>query len=187
MFITYERTGSSLRIGCGYQQPQGKAKIIEEPKSKKQKKTEDVAKALLRVSKGMCFSEPDSVPAVRSEASPIVAVPTPELEKASSESPVLVHVLTPPSSPLTIPSSHANRPNSPPPSPIPFTKTPPSPKSIPSPSPSSNLISDQAADDHAMYIPPIQTLSPPQTYISISQPPPHANYKSVPSTSLNNH
>src|SRR4051812_10690282 len=177
MFITYERTGSSLRIGCGYQQPQGKAKIIEEPKSKKQKKTEDVAKALLRVSKGMCFSEPDSVPAVRSEASPIVAVPTPEPEKASSESPVFVHVLTPPSSPMTIPSSHANKPNS----------TPPSPQSIPSPSPSTNLVSDQAADDHVLNIPLIQTLFPPHTNISISQPPPHANYKSVPSTTLNNH
>src|SRR4051812_36567416 len=136
----------------------GKAKIIEEPKSKKQKKTEDVAKALLRGSKGICFSESDSVPVVRSETSPIVAAPTPEPEKATSESPVFVHVLTPPSSPLTIPS----------------------------PSPSTNLVSEQAADDHVMYIPPIQTLFPPQTNISISQPPPHANYKSVPSTSLNN-
>src|SRR3954466_9511972 len=165
----------------------GKAKIVQEPKNKKQKKTEDVAKALLRVSKGICFSEPDSVPAVRSEASPIVAVPTPEPEKASSESPVLVHVLTPPSSPLTIPSSHANRPNSPPPSPIPFTKTPPSPQSIPSPSPSTNLVSDQAADDHVLNIPPIQTLFPPHSNISISQPPPHANFESFPSTTLNNH
>src|SRR4051812_4146375 len=83
----------------------GKAKIIEEPKSKKQKKTEDVAKAFLRGSKGICISEPDSVPAVRSEVAPIEVVPTPEPEKATSESPVFVHVLTPPSSPITIPSS----------------------------------------------------------------------------------
>src|SRR3954465_5262638 len=164
----------------------GKAKVVVEPKSKKQKKTEDVVKALLRVSKGICFSEPESVPVVHSEVAPIEVTPTPEPEKASSESPVFVHVLTPPSSPITIPSSHANKPNSPPPSPIPFTNTPPSPQSIPSPSPSTNLVSDQAADDHVLYIPPIQTLFPPQTNISISQPPPHANYKSVPSTSLNN-
>src|SRR3954463_3651337 len=84
----------------------GKAKIIEEPKSKKQKKTEDVAKAFLRGSKGICISELDSVPAVRSEVAPIEVVPTPEPEKATSESPVFVHVLTPPSSPITIPSSH---------------------------------------------------------------------------------
>src|SRR3954471_17069203 len=77
---------------------------------------------------------------------------------------------------MTIPSSHANKPNS----------TPPSPQSIPSPSPSTNLVSDQAADDHVLIIPLIQTLFPPHTNISISQPPPHANYKSVPSTSLNN-
>src|SRR4051812_6048435 len=164
----------------------GKAKIIEEPKSKKQKKTEDVAKALLRGSKGICFSEPDSVPVVRSEASPIEAVPTPEPEKASSESPVFVHVLTPPSSPITIPSSPTNKPNSPPPSPIPDVSIPPSPKSIPSPSPSTNPVSDQAADDHVLNIPPIQTLFSPHSNISISQPPPHANFKYVSSTSLNN-
>src|SRR3954462_1358966 len=158
----------------------GKAKMVEEPKSKKQKKTEDVTKALLRGSKGICFSEPDSVPVVHSEVAPIEAVPTPEPEKATSESPVFVHVLTPPSSPITIPSSHANKPNSPPPSPIPDA-------SIPSPSPSTNLVSDQAADDHVLNIPPIQTLFPPHTNISISQPPPHANYKYVPSTTLNNH
>src|SRR3954469_22270812 len=154
----------------------GKAKVVVEPKSKKQKKTEDVAKALLRGSKGICFSEPESAPVVHSEVAPIEVTPTPEPEKASSESPVFVHVLTPPSSPMTIPSSHANKPNS----------TPPSPQSIPSPSPSTNLVSDQAADDHVLIIPPIQTLFPPHTNISISQPPPHANYKSVPSTSLNN-
>src|SRR4051812_27276996 len=164
----------------------GKAKIVEEPKSKKQKKTEDVAKALLRGSKGICFSEPDSVPVVRSEVAPIEVTPTPEPEKAISESPVFVHVLTPPSSPITIPSSHANKPNSPPPSPIPFTKTPPSPQSIPSPSPSTNPVSDQAADDHVLNIPPIQTLFSPHSNISISQPPPHANFKYVSSTSLNN-
>src|SRR4051812_7000697 len=130
----------------------GKAKFVVEPKSKKQKKTEDVAKALLRGSKGICFSEPESVPVVHSEVAPIEVIPTPEPEKASSESPVFVHVLTPPSSP----------------------------------SPSTNLVSDQAADDHVLIIPPIQTLLPPHTNISISQPPPHANYKSVPSTSLNN-
>src|SRR3954463_7382344 len=158
----------------------GKAKIVVEPKSKKQKKTEDVAKALLRGSKGICFSEPDSVPVVRSEVAPIEVVPTPEPEKATSESPVFVHVLTPPSSPITIPSSHANKPNSPPPSPIPDA-------SIPSSSPSTNLVSDQAADDHVLNIPPIQTLFPPHTNISISQPPPHANYESFPSTTLNNH
>src|SRR4051812_1410033 len=165
----------------------GKAKIVEEPKSKKLKKTEDVAKALLRGSKGICFSEPKTVPVVRSEVTPIEVVPTPEPEKASSESPVVVHILTPPSSPITIPSSHANKSNSPPPSPIPFTKTPPSPQSIPSPSPSTNLVSDQAAEDHVLYIPPIQTLFPPHSNISISQPPPHANFKPIPSTSLNNH
>src|SRR3954463_9025240 len=103
----------------------GKAKIIEEPKSKKQKKTEDVAKALLRGSKGICISEPISVPVVRSEVTPIEVVPTPEPEKASSESPVVVHILTPPSSPINIPSSHENISNSLPPSPFPFTKTPP--------------------------------------------------------------
>src|SRR4051812_40781888 len=128
----------------------GKAKIIEEPKSKKQKKTEDVAKALLRGSKGICISEHNSVPAVCSEAAPIAVVPTPEPEKATPESPVFVHVLTPPSSPVTIPSS-------------PPTINP------------------------VLNIPPIQTLFPPQTNISISQPPPHANFESFPSTTLNNH
>src|SRR4051812_17850717 len=151
----------------------GKAKIIEEPKSKKQKKTEDVAKAFLRGSKGICISEPDSVPAVRSEVAPIEVVPTPEPEKATPESPIIVRVLTPP-------SSHATKPNSPPLSPIPDA-------SIPSPSPSTNLVSDQAADDHVLDIPPIHTLFPPHTNISISQPPPHANYESFPSTTLNNH
>src|SRR3954466_4980773 len=165
----------------------GKAKIIEEPKSKKLKKTEDVTKALLSGSKGICISEPNSVPVARSEVAPIEVTPTPEPEKATSESPVFVRVLTPPSSPITIPSSHANKPNSPPPSPIPFTKTPPSPQSIPSPSPSTNLVSDQAADDHVLNIPPIQTLFPPHSNISISQPPPHANFESFPSTTLNNH
>src|SRR3954465_6514692 len=164
----------------------GKAKIVEEPKSKKLKKTEDVAKALLRGSKGICFSEPKTVPVVRSEVTPIEVVPTPEPEKASSESPVVVHILTPPSSPLTIPSSHTDKSNSLPPSPFPFTKSPPSSQSIPSPSPSTNLVSDQAVDDHVLNIPPIQTLFPPQTNISISQPPPHANYNHVPSTSQNN-
>src|SRR4051812_2170925 len=128
----------------------GKAKIIEEPKSEKQKKTENVAKALLRGSKGICISEHNSVPAVFSEAAPIAVVPTPEPEKATPESPVFVHVLTPPSSPLTIPSS-------------PPTINP------------------------VLNIPPIQTLFPPQTNISISQPPPHANFESFPSTTLNNH
>src|SRR3954466_15516668 len=83
----------------------GKAKIIEEPKSKKQKKTEDLAKALLRGSKGICISEHNSVPAVRSKVAPIEVVPSSGPEKASSESPVFVHVLTPPSSPITIPPS----------------------------------------------------------------------------------
>src|SRR3954471_11912422 len=133
----------------------GKAKIIEEPKSKKLKKTEDVTKALLSGSKGIRISEPVSVPDVCSEVTPVEVVPTPEPEKASSESPVFVRILTPP----------------------------PSPQSIPSPSPSTNLVSDQAADDHILNISPIQTLFPPQTNISFSQPPPHANYNPVPSTS----
>src|SRR3954463_3189602 len=58
----------------------GKAKFVVEPKSKKQKKTEDVAKALLRGSKGICFSEPESVPVVHSEVAPIEVTPTPEPE-----------------------------------------------------------------------------------------------------------
>src|SRR3954469_14203111 len=129
----------------------GKAKIIEEPKSKKKKKkTEYVAKALLRGSKGICISEHNSVPVVCSEAAPIAVVPTPEPEKATTESPIFVHVLTPPSSPITIPSS-------------PPTINP------------------------VLNIPPIQTLFPPQTNISFSQPPPHANFESFPSTTLNNH
>src|SRR3954465_7838436 len=135
-------------------------------------KTEAVIQALQKTSKGICISEPDSTPAGISKVAPIAVALTPEPEKATPESPIIVRVLTPP-------SSHATKPNSPPLSPIPDA-------SIPSPSPSTNLVSDQAADDHVLIIPPIQTLFPPHTNISISQPPPHANYKSVPSTSLNN-
>jgi len=151
----------------------GKAKIVEESKSKKQKKTEAVIQALQKTSKGICISEPDSTPAGISKVAPIAVALTPEPEKATPESPIIVRVLTPP-------SSHATKPNSPPLSPIPDA-------SIPSPSPSTNLVSDQAADDHVLDIPPIQTLFPPHTNISISQPPPHANYESFPSTTLNNH
>src|SRR3954464_13520916 len=151
----------------------GKAKIVEESKSKKQKKTEAVIQALQKTSKGICISEPDSTHAGISKVAPIAVALTPEPEKATPESPIIVRVLTPP-------SSHATKPNSPPLSPIPDT-------SIPSPSPSTNLVSDQAADDHVLDIPPIQTLFPPHTNISISQPPPHANYESFPSTTLNNH
>src|SRR3954465_2119750 len=136
-------------------------------------KTEAVIQALQKTSKGICISEPDSTPAGISKVAPIAVALTPEPEKATPESPITVRVLTPP-------SSHATKPNSPPLSPIPDA-------SIPSPSPSTNLVSDQAANDHVLDIPPIQTLFPPHTNISISQPPPHANYESFPSTTLNNH
>src|SRR4051812_1130274 len=107
----------------------GKAKIIEEPKSKKQKKTEDVAKALLRGSKGICISEHNSVPTDCSKVAPIAVVPNPEPEKATPESPIAVRVLTPP-------SPHANKSISPPPSPIPDTF-------FLAPSPSTKLVSNQ--------------------------------------------
>src|SRR3954470_16873464 len=127
----------------------GKAKIVEESKSKKQKKTEAVIQALQKTSKGICISEPDSTPAGISKVAPIVVAPIPEPEKATSESPITVNVLTPPSSPITIPSS---------------------PPTI----------------NHVLDIPPLQTLFPPHTNISISQPPPHANYEHIPSISQNN-
>src|SRR3954469_444462 len=54
----------------------GKAKIVEESKSKKQKKTEAVIQALQKTSKGICISEPDSTPAGISKVAPIaVALP----------------------------------------------------------------------------------------------------------------
>src|SRR3954465_2848549 len=136
-------------------------------------KTEAVIQALQKTSKGICISEPDSTPAGISKVAPIAVALTPEPEKATPESPIIVRVLTPP-------SSHATKPNSPPLSPIPDA-------SIPSPSPSTNLVSDQAADDHVLDIPPLQTLFPPHTNISISQPPPHANFEPILSTSQNNH
>src|SRR3954467_11138764 len=82
----------------------GKEKLVEEPKNKKQKKTEAVIQALRKTSKGICISEPDSTPTGISEVAPIEVAPIPEPEKATSESPITVRVLTPPSSPVTFPS-----------------------------------------------------------------------------------
>src|SRR4051812_14320017 len=74
------------------------------------------------------ISEPDSIPALHSEVAPIAVALTPEPDKAPSESPIKVHVLTPPTSPLT-------KILTPPPSPIPDAP-------IPSPPPLTNLAFD---------------------------------------------
>ncbi|XP_058763375.1 uncharacterized protein LOC131636797 [Vicia villosa] len=143
----------------------GKEKIVEEQKNKKQKRLEAEFEAIQNMSKGIHLSEPASVSVLCSEFTPTDVAQSPEPEnqpeKAPSESPQHTNVLIPPSPPVT------------------KVLTPPL-------SPVTNPTSDQPLDSIILDIQSLQTVFPPQTNISISQPPPHANFKPISSPSQNN-
>ncbi|XP_058775779.1 pectinesterase inhibitor 10-like [Vicia villosa] len=128
------------------------------------------------MSKGIHISEPVSVHVLRSEDTPTEVAQSPEPENqpetAPPESPQPTKVLTPPSSP------HSN---------VLIPPSPPTSKVLtPPPSPSTNPASDHPLDTPILDIQPLQTIFPPHTNTSPSQPPPHQTKSPIANPVTNN-